>query len=345
MQTDTFFITSPDIGTLQSIRVSHDNSGLGSAWHLSSIQVTNTKAGETATFPHHEWLDEKHGLSVVLWPDRDGDGLADKPTDGQHGGAAGSREIEYKVAVYTSDVRGAGTDADVYLELHGSKGALGASRLENAANNFERGKRDEFVIKGSDVGEITKLVIWHDNSALAADWHLQQVEVVHPVQQKTFLFHCNKWLKKQHQVEPTGPDAEATAAAVEAAGVPAGCLVILLPAGLAAAAAACGLDPSAAAAAAGKVSYKVEVQTSDIRGAGTDADVVLTMYGSSGDTGPLKLFSSANDFERGQLDTFFVEVSRPSQIAVLAGQCRVVVSLCGALLITQVLLGSRGHCI
>jgi hypothetical protein len=54
--------------------------------------------------------------------------------------------------------------------------------------------------------------------------------------------------------------------------------------------------------------YKVVVVTSDVRGAGTDADISMVMHGSKGDAGPLKLDNSANNFERGQTDTFFVKV-------------------------------------
>ena len=49
--------------------------------------------------------------------------------------------------------------------------------------------------------------------------------------------------------------------------------------------------------------------TSDVRGAGTDADVSMVMHGSKGDVGPLKLDNSANNFERGQTDTFFIKAS------------------------------------
>jgi hypothetical protein len=58
----------------------------------------------------------------------------------------------------------------------------------------------------------------------------------------------------------------------------------------------------------GLVSYEVRVATSDVRGAGTDADISITLYGDRGDSGPLALASSANDFERGRTDTFFVKV-------------------------------------
>ena len=36
-----------------------------------------------------------------------------------------------RVAVYTSDLRGAGTDANVSVEIHGDKGFVGSTRLEN----------------------------------------------------------------------------------------------------------------------------------------------------------------------------------------------------------------------
>lgn len=48
--------------------------------------------------------------------------------------------------------------------------------------------------------------------------------------------------------------------------------------------------------------YKVSVRTGDRYGAGTDANVFLTIYGDLGDTGERKLAKSEtnkNKFERG----------------------------------------------
>ena len=45
-----------------------------------------------------------------------------------------------------------------------------------------------------------------------------------------------------------------------------------------------------------------------MRGAGTDSDVTIIVFGAKGDTGARALESSANDFERGQLDTYFFTV-------------------------------------
>lgn len=59
---------------------------------------------------------------------------------------------DYEVRVTTSDVRGAGTDADVYITLEGSGGRSEEIRLFNSTDNFARNRTDVFNIKSVDVG-------------------------------------------------------------------------------------------------------------------------------------------------------------------------------------------------
>ena len=59
-------------------------------------------------------------------------------------------------------------------------------------------------------------------------------------------------------------------------------------------------------------SYHVSVKTGDVRGAGTDANVTLKIFGDKGDTGDLALQASENNknkFERGRTDLFKPEAS------------------------------------
>lgn len=94
---DTFFLDAPDVGRFQKLVMSHDNSGFGAAWKLSKVDIVNTNTGESCTFPANRWLDQEHGLSVTLTPDRDGDGVGDA--------LEGGPEADFKVTVYTSDIR------------------------------------------------------------------------------------------------------------------------------------------------------------------------------------------------------------------------------------------------
>ncbi len=76
-QTDTFQISAPNVGEIESLRITSDGRGLGSAWHLDSIEVHNSATNELLTFPLKGWIDREHGLSHLLYPDRDGDGIGD----------------------------------------------------------------------------------------------------------------------------------------------------------------------------------------------------------------------------------------------------------------------------
>ena len=59
--------------------------------------------------------------------------------------------------------------------------------------------------------------------------------------------------------------------------------------------------PSLLSHNAPSLSRQVLVRTSDVRGAGTDADVFLTVYGPKGDTGERELAASGNNFERNKV--------------------------------------------
>ncbi|KXZ56858.1 hypothetical protein GPECTOR_1g774 [Gonium pectorale] len=244
-QVDTFFIQAPDVGTFQSLRIGHNNSGFGAAWHLTKVEVVNTNTGEQAVFPYHNWIDKERGLSQLLTPDRDGDGKGDA--------LVGGPIVEYTITTYTSDLR--------YV-----------CRIPVRPNNFERGRHDTFKVKASDVGDVQKVIIRHDDSGMGADWHLEQVEVTNPNTKKTYFFPCNDWLRK------VGDDASGLRKEL-VAGSP---------------------DQK------GPTNYKVTVYTSDIRGAGTDSDIFLTIYGDKGDSGERPLDNSSNNFERNQVDNFIL---------------------------------------
>lgn len=90
--------------------------------------------------------------------------------------------VRYVVTIHTTDTRGAGTDANVTLQLigllpGGKQPTLGPLTLENSHNNFERAKTDEFHIDGIDLGTIQKAVLRHDGTGLGSAWHVSLLEV------------------------------------------------------------------------------------------------------------------------------------------------------------------------
>jgi lipoxygenase homology domain-containing protein 1 len=105
--------------------------------------------------------------------------------------------VKYRVTVRTGDKRGAGTDANVFVILHGPDGDTGKRNLESAGNNFERGNADVFGIEAFDVGELTKITIGHDGSGFGSGWFLDNVVVRdETLHNKEYKFQCGRWLDK-----------------------------------------------------------------------------------------------------------------------------------------------------
>lgn len=183
--------------------------------------------------------------------------------------------MKYKIQVKTGDIRGAGTDANVFLQLFGVNGDTGECKLESSGNNFERSKTDLFGIEAVDLGEIAKARVRHDNSGIGAGWFLDNIVVTNENDGKMWVFNCGRWLDKSEDdgqiVRDLVPVADGKASGVAV------------------------------------VKYRVRVHTGDKRGAGTDANVFIILHGERGDTGKRPLESTGNNFERGRIDVFGIE--------------------------------------
>ena len=98
--------------------------------------------------------------------------------------------------VYTGVKSNSGTDAHVYLEMHGSHGDTGRRRLLKsleAGNKFETGKRDAFLIEAVDLEELEELVVGHDGQGFGAGWFLEKIIVREKEgDYKRWLFNCNR---------------------------------------------------------------------------------------------------------------------------------------------------------
>lgn len=107
----------------------------------------------------------------------------------------------------------AGTDANVHIILHGSKGdseKLMLAQCENNENPFERGKTDQFTVESAkNVGhvsngivsryitcrfQIERLTIGHDGTGAGAGWYPHSVEITCPSIGAVTHFTVDRWL-------------------------------------------------------------------------------------------------------------------------------------------------------
>ncbi|KAM3928088.1 oxygen-regulated protein 1 [Leptodactylus fuscus] len=106
--------------------------------------------------------------------------------------------VEHKVTVYTGDVRGAGTDANVYIILFNDNGkSFGPVPLKQPLDDtkpFQSGKVDIFIITTVNIGRISHIEIGHDGKGMGNGWFLEKVEIRTESTEETAKFSCHRWL-------------------------------------------------------------------------------------------------------------------------------------------------------
>ncbi len=152
---DVILVNIDDIESLLKVRVAVHKGGFRKNWLLDHIEVHKLGSEESKTvFNSNSWLDTKENPSVTLVGELDGKKLLSKSG--------------YDISITTSDIRGAGTNAKVYITLFGEHGDSGELYLRDSKTNkntFEASNRDEFEFANlEDLGDINKIRIWHDNS-------------------------------------------------------------------------------------------------------------------------------------------------------------------------------------
>jgi len=120
------------------------------------------------------------------------------------------REKSYHVIVHTGDIKYAGTDANVFLTLFGSKGQSTKIPLNNSNNKkspFERGQVDEFEIRARDVGILYRVEVCHDNTGIFPGWFLNQIIIREKIEDgslKRSVFPLYDWLFKENSADNSG---------------------------------------------------------------------------------------------------------------------------------------------
>uniref|UniRef100_A0A3B3YF21 PLAT domain-containing protein n=1 Tax=Poecilia mexicana TaxID=48701 RepID=A0A3B3YF21_9TELE len=264
------------ISPLSRVTIGHDNGAVGAGWYCEKVVIYCPFTGIEQTFPCGMWLDEDEGDGLIERELYEMVSLRQK----KH------KKYPWSLWIWTSDIKGAGTDAQVFLQIYGEKGKSDEIKLENNSDSFEQGQTDKFMIEMPDMGRLLKLRIWHEKRNPFAGWHLAKVTLLKTLTMDKYSFECGRWLDINED------DNE---------------IVRELP--------ATGLFPDTFISV---IKYRVTICTGNVSGSGTDASVFLNVIGDLGDTGERLMFMSKNNvnkFEKGNHDEFLIE-------SVFLGQVR-----------------------
>ena len=90
------------------------------------------------------------------------------------------KTIDYEVIVKTGDVKGAGTDSNVYCVLVDKAGNKSRDLLLDCRwkNDFEKGCTDTFKIRNvPNLGPIESIELWRDSRGIGDDWFVEYLKV------------------------------------------------------------------------------------------------------------------------------------------------------------------------
>nr|CAH8854289.1 unnamed protein product [Trichobilharzia regenti] len=282
----SYIVKAINIGNIKKIRIGRDFTSVSSNWYLQRVEVEAKKLGLLWKFECNQWISPQHS-QVELFSEPKCTSFVKPMTN-------------YQIKTFTSDISGAETTSNVYIQLYGNDGSPSTIRRlqpnDDSEQCFQRNKIDTFYVELEELLEpFSKLRIWHNDKGMSTDWHLNKVEIRKVKTRQysfvTYIFPCNKWLSRN--MDNGALECE------------------LLPSHM-------RQDQNGIIQLEKEIipkwsinTYEVRIITGDKAFAGTDASVYLTLYGENGDSGERKLVKSLthrNKFERGQTDVFHLDI-------------------------------------
>lgn len=103
---------------------------------------------------------------------------------------------KFTITIRTGDRNFAGTDANVFVTLFGTRGDSREFELDTPGrDDFERNQTDIFNVQTSaNIGDIVRIRLRHDNSGFAAGWFVDWVRVRNVDTGQVWQFNVNRWL-------------------------------------------------------------------------------------------------------------------------------------------------------
>ncbi|GCB66519.1 hypothetical protein scyTo_0004980 [Scyliorhinus torazame] len=189
-----------------------------------------------------------------------------------------SQGDKWEVIIATGNFHLAGTEAAVIIYVYGDNGTSGPIILGTGKEQlFKPGSTDIFKINLTELGEMYKIRIGHDNSSGNSGWFLDDVKLKELATGRVISLPVNRWLDENQddgdiwREFPIAKPGEKH-------------LPVLF--------------------------YHIHVFTGNKPGAETDANVYVNIFGERGDSGKRKLHKSQNNqiiFQKDQMDTFIIE--------------------------------------
>nr|CUU00481.1 hypothetical transcript [Hymenolepis microstoma] len=166
-QEDIFQFEAPFIGKMEEAKILLERKDSSSSWYLKKLSVTVNEFSLRYLFNVERWLSLNHH--------EDKKEFTLQPTSVERLFNA----VPYEITFYTGREFGNGTDALVYLQLYGNRGALKTETMlfKPDGKIFGSGETDTFNVYTSEVGDIKKIRVGHNGRRASASWLLEKIRI------------------------------------------------------------------------------------------------------------------------------------------------------------------------
>ncbi|KAJ7410553.1 hypothetical protein BTVI_53174 [Pitangus sulphuratus] len=178
---ETSIELSKKFNTIFKVRLEIEEAGEGETWHCREVKLQHRESKNVLEFPFcHNFADEEGGRVTELPVLR--------------AGSPFPAVKSYVIYITTGATPGSGTDADVYVMLQGPLGDTGRRKLiRKGDDNFTKGKVDVFQVESVDVGILQRMVV---EKGKGSDWFLENIIVKESSSSGIeTLFMAHTWLK------------------------------------------------------------------------------------------------------------------------------------------------------
>ncbi|BHF60794.1 Lipoxygenase y domain-containing protein 1 [Sparganum proliferum] len=271
---------------------------------ISRACLLKTETHEALELSFTQW----HTNNFVNLQHQWADLLASEPTK------ALTATKKYLVRVKTSSLSPETMTANAYIRLYGEDGDTGDLALRAHATNpetFKSGQESKFSFSAlSDLGDLMRCTLWHDNAGASPDWHCEWVrvsEVLPPISgllPREWFFDCNRWISaKQGNNECCVELKSSTSTIVDplSARTPGEEVVKEMKAAKALREEACEESCESF-----DTIYRIHVETTNTEGADCDHTGWIMLKGEFGHSAPFYLIHPKGErtFQRGGSDDF-----------------------------------------
>lgn len=106
--------------------------------------------------------------------------------------------VTYEIIVVTGEVWFAGTDADIFMTIHGDEGSTKEFLLvdNDSADDFEIGSTDYIEIQTKNVGDIKSIRVRHNNGGQWPDWYLDGIIIKNKSTNQEWIFSTFRWFSR-----------------------------------------------------------------------------------------------------------------------------------------------------